>query len=120
MDSTDQGASASQQTASPFGSSSGPHATVAQPSNQPWDYSGASQFPPMNDPSTPPTPPAMSRSYLTPPVLSGWDPNSPSLWHKPAERNIEFPVPNAIDDDRAIAVAAQAGHKGRRRLPADW
>jgi hypothetical protein len=104
-----QGAPASQETASPSGSSSGPQAMVAPPGNAPWDYSSAGQFPPVNDPSMVPTPPAMSRSYLTPPVLSAWDPNRPSLWHKPAAGNAEFPVPTAIDDPftRAARRTAQ-------------
>jgi hypothetical protein len=94
-----QGAPSWQQTASPPGSISEPHAMLGQPSNQPLDYSMAAQFPPMNDPSMPPKQPAMSRSDLTSPLLSAWDPNGPSLWHEPAAGNVEFPVPAAIDGD---------------------
>jgi len=72
---------------------------VAQPSNSPWDYSSAGQFPPVNDTSLVPTPPAISRSYLSPPALSGWDLNSPSLWHKPVAGNVEFSLPTEVDDD---------------------
>jgi hypothetical protein len=85
------------QMTSPFGSSFGPPALPARPVNQAWD--STDQAPAMSEPSTPPVPPAMPRSYSAPSMPSSWNPNSPSLWHRPVAGNAEFPAPAATDDD---------------------
>jgi hypothetical protein len=84
---------------SPFGSSLEPSALPAQPVNQPRDYSSTDQIPAMSEQSMPQVPPVMPPSYSAPLMPSSWDPNSPSLWHRPVASNAEFPAPAATDDD---------------------